>query len=300
MSISTSASNNPKQRIQLAFWDDAFAWPVGIREHFFYFVFKSHVDKAVGIEASQRKEVERVLVETLADTVHCRSHVLALNIDPEEIAKGIEATADMFNIPAESAANPMPVLYQSGYLTIKGFRPRGSLYKLAIPNEEICEGLFKSLLPCYAGIDKSRSDNFIIRFTDALYDGKLDEAMTMLRAFFSSIPYDAERQDEDHYKTIFYLLVRIATPFLTATEARSAAGRSDAVIETDDAVYVFEFKLDKTATVDDALRQIDDKGYLIPYTVTNKADGTPKKLFKVGVVIDNEKRTLGQWKVKEG
>ena len=65
--------------------------------------------------------------------------------------------------------------------------------------------------------------------------------MTMLRAFFSSIPYDAEQQDEDHYKTIFYLLVRIATPFVTATEARSAAGRSDAVIETDDAVYVFEF-----------------------------------------------------------
>ncbi len=280
------------------------------------------------MQALQDKDLTNYWFET-GTPLHLIQQIKKFNIDPEEIAKGIEATADMFNIPAESAANPMPVLYQSGYLTIKGFRPRGSLYKLAIPNEEVCEGLFKSLLPCYAGIDKSRSDTFIIRFTDALYDGKLDEAMTMLRAFFSSIPYDAERQDEDLYKTIFYLLVRIATPFVTATEARSAAGRSDAVIETDDAVYVFEFlfkpseapnlfghfrgaknaleqnvqgqfKLDKTATVDDALRQIDDKGYLIPYTVTNKADGTPKKLFKVGVVIDNEKRTLGQWKVKEG
>lgn len=250
------------------------------------------------MQALQDRKLTNYWFET-GTPLHLIQQIKNFNIDPEEISKGIEATADMFNIPAESAANPMPVLYQSGYLTIKGFRPRGSLYMLAIPNEEVSEGLFKSLLPCYAGIDKNRSDTFIIRFTDALYDGKLDEAMTMLRAFFSSIPYDAERQDEDHYKTIFYLLVRIATPFVTATEARSAAGRSDAVIETDDAVYVFEFKLDKTATVDEALKQIDDKGYLIPYSVTKQADGTPKKLVKVGVVIDHEKRTIGQWKVVE-
>ncbi|MBR4911331.1 MAG: ATP-binding protein [Bacteroidales bacterium] len=250
------------------------------------------------MNALQDRELTNYWFET-GTPMHLIEQMKKFRIAPEEIAKGIEATADMFNVPAESSANPMPVLYQSGYLTIKGFRQRGDIYKLAIPNEEVSEGLFKSLLPHYAGIDKSKSDTFIIRFTDALYDGKLDDAMQMLRAFLSSIPYDAERQDEDHYKTIFYLLIRMSTPFVTQTEVRSAAGRADAIVETDDSVYVFEFKLDKAATIDDALNQIGDKGYLIPYSVTKKADGTPKKLVKVGVVIDHEKRTIGQWKAIE-
>ena len=246
----------------------------------------------------QKKELTNYWFETGTPT-YIIEQINKFNIDPEELAKGIEATADMFNIPTETSANPMPVLYQSGYLTIKGFRPRGNVYKLAIPNEEVREGIFKSLLPHYAGIDKSRSDTFIIRFTDAIYDGKINDSMEMLRAFLSSIPYDAERQDEDHYKTIFYLLFRMCSPFVTETEARCAAGRADAVVETDDAVYVFEFKLDKNATAEDALKQIDDRGYLIPYTVKKTDDGTPKKLFKIGAVIDSAKRTLGEWKMVE-
>ena len=75
--------------------------------------------------------------------------------------------------------------------------------------------------------------------------------------------------------------------------------RADAVVETADAVYVFEFKLDSFATVDDALKQIDDKGYLIPYSVTMAKDGSPKKLFKIGVAFDLEKRTIGEWKFVE-
>ena len=247
----------------------------------------------------QKKELTNYWFET-GTPIHLIEQIKKFNINPEEIAKGIEATADMFNIPAESSANPMPVLYQSGYLTIKGFRPRGSVYRLAIPNEEVREGMFKNLLPHYAGIEKSKSDTFIIRFTDAIYDGKLDDAMEMLRAFLSSIPYDAEQQDEDHYKTIFYLLFRMCSPFVTETEARSAAGRADAVVETNDAVYVFEFKLDKAATVEEAIKQIDDKGYLIPYTVKKMDNGTPKKLFKIGAIIDSDKRTLGEWKMVEG
>ena len=84
---------------------------------------------------------------------------------------------------------------------------------------------------------------------------------------------------------------------MTNTEVRSAAGRADAVVETDDAVYVFEFKLDGSA--DEALKQIDDKGYLIPYSATLTENGTPKKLVKIGANFDNEKRTLGEWKIVE-
>ena len=188
-------------------------------------------------------------------------------------------------------------MYQSGYLTIKGFRQRGSVYKLAIPNEEVREGLLKSLLPNYVAGNEQKNDTFLLRFTDAIYQGDIENAMVLLRAFFSGIPYDAEQQDENHYKTIFYLIFKLSLPFVTNTEVRSAAGRADAVVETDDAVYVFEFKLDGSA--DEALKQIDDKGYLIPYSATLTENGTPKKLVKIGANFDNEKRTLGEWKIVE-
>jgi hypothetical protein len=84
------------------------------------------------------------------------------------------------------------------------------------------------------------------------------------------------------------------------TEECSAAGRSDAVVETADAVYMFEFKLDKNGSAEDALKQIDDKGYLIPYTASLSKEGSPKKLFKIGVSFDAEKRTIGEWKIAEG
>ena len=118
-----------------------------------------------------------------------------------------------------------------------------------------------------------------------------------MKAFLSSIPYNAEKQDENHYKTLFYLIARLCTPYVVKTEECSAAGRSDMVIETESAVYVFEFKLD--GTVEEALAQIDSKGYLIPYSVTKDKNGNDKKLVKIGVSFDAEKRTLGEWKIIE-
>ena len=115
--------------------------------------------------------------------------------------------------------------------------------------------------------------------------------MQLLRSFFSSIPYDAEKQDEDHFKTVFYLLFSLALEFQVRTEERSAAGRCDAVLETDDAVFVFEFKLRGTAQ--EALEQIDDRGYLIPY------EAGAKRLYKIGASFDEELRTLKEWAVVE-
>ena len=217
------------------------------------------------------------------------------DIEPETIDEGFDATESTFYIPTEMAVTPVAVLFQSGYLTIKGFRPRGRVYKLAIPNEEVREGLLKCLLPFYAAGNEQKNDTFLLRFTDAIYQGDIENAMVLLRAFFSGIPYDAEQQNENHYKTVFYLIFKLSLPFVTSTEVRSAAGRANAVVETDDAVYVFEFKLDGSA--DEALKQIDDKGYLIPYSATLAENGTPKKLVKIGANFDKEKRTLGEWKI---
>lgn len=248
------------------------------------------------LKALSEKKLKDYWFETGTPTFLVKQ-IKKYNIEPEDIDEGFDATESVFNIPAERAVTPIAVLYQSGYLTIKGFRQRGSVYKLAIPNEEVREGLLKSLLPNYVAGNEQKNDTFLLRFTDAIYQGDIENAMVLLRAFFSGIPYDAEQQDENHYKTIFYLIFKLSLPFVTNTEVRSAAGRADAVVETDDAVYVFEFKLDGSA--DEALKQIDDKGYLIPYSATLTENGTPKKLVKIGANFDNEKRTLGEWKIVE-
>ncbi len=221
--------------------------------------------------------------------------VSKFKMDPVMMNDGFESTQEMFDAPTETATDPIPMLYQSGYLTIRSFD--SGIYNLGFPNDEVRMGFLKALMPYYAKENANQNDIFILAFTRAMRAGKLEDALLLMRAFLSSVPYNAERQDENHYKTLFFLIFKLCTPYLVRTEECSAAGRADAVVETADAVYVFEFKLDANGTAEDALKQIDDKGYLVPYTVTKTADGSPKKLFKIGVAFDAEKRTLGQWKV---
>ena len=218
------------------------------------------------------------------------------NMDPESFDKGFPATLEMFDSPTETATDPIPLLYQSGYLTIKKAE-KGSRFILGFPNDEVRDGFCKSLLPYYATELVSKNDTFLMRFSDALEESRLEDALKEMKAFLSSIPYNAEKQNENHYKTLFYLIARLCTPYVVKTEECSAAGRSDMVVETENAVYVFEFKLD--GTVEEALAQIDSNGYLIPYSVIKDKNGNDKKLVKIGVNFDAEKRTLGEWKIVE-
>ena len=119
------------------------------------------------------------------------------------------------------------------------------------------------------------------------------------RHFRKSAIYDAAKRNELLYSTLIFGLLYLATPFLVHCEHKSAGGRADIVVETKSAIYVIELKMDGNGTAEDALKQIDDRGYLIPYTVKKMDDGTPKKLFKIGAVIDSVKRTLGEWKMAE-
>lgn len=223
------------------------------------------------------------------------------SLTPEEYDKGFLAKQDAFDAPTETAQTPVPVLYQSGYLTIKGFdkeavRP----YTLAFPNDEVREGLLWLLIATISSQTGEACSETLDILVTSLKKQDIDQALQAIKAFMSSIPYDAEKRNELHYKTIVYMLFRLATRYVVRCEEKSAAGRADIVVETANAVYVFEFKLSGNATAEDALMQIDEKGYLIPYTVTTAADGTPKKLFKIGVSFDEEKRTIGEWKIVEG
>ena len=191
------------------------------------------------------------------------------------------------------SANPTPLLYQSGYLTIKAYDERYDEYILGFPNEEVKYGFYNELLPAYMPKTDILSEFYVGHFIRDLQAGNVEGFMTRLKAFFAGIPYELDNKTEKHYQTVFYLLLKLMGQFVDA-EPRSSAGRADAVVKTADAVYAFEFKLTGNATAEDALKQIDEKGYLIPFTSGNK------KLVKIGAEFSTKLRGLSRWLVSEG
>ena len=211
------------------------------------------------------------------------------NFDIESLEE-VEAMPEQFDVPTEKIINPLPVLYQSGYLTIKSYDPVYGIYTLAYPNEEVRLGFIRALIPYYVNDVNLKRNSFVIGVVSDLKKDDLAGCMNRITAFFASIPYDLDNKTEKHYHTIFYLLFSM-TGLYVESEVRSAVGRADVVIKTPTHIYVFELKVDGSA--EDALRQIDSKGYLVPYT----ADG--RKLVKVGVNFDSATRTVSEWKAAE-
>lgn len=203
---------------------------------------------------------------------------------------GIEATDEQFDAPTERIMSPVPVLYQSGYLTIKDYDPEFRIYKLAYPNGEVRYGFTESLLPAYVHLPGENSTFYVVSFIRDLRKGDIEGCLERTRSFFASIPNDLENKTEKHYQTIFYLLFRLMGQYVD-TEVKSAVGRADVVVQMKDAIYVFEFKFD--GTPEEALAQINSKQYAVPY----KADG--RKIVKVGVNFDSATRTIGEWKILE-
>jgi hypothetical protein len=211
------------------------------------------------------------------------------DFDIRRFAVGISAGPESISGYRVQSGNPVPLLYQSGYLTIKSYDGHFNEYTLGFPNEEVEYGFLNFLLPYYLpGLPDGQGFS-VTNFVKELQKGEVDAFMTRLRAFFSSIPYELNDRTERHYQAIFYVAFTLMGQY-TGAEVRSAAGRADAVVTTEDAVYVFEFKLSGGGTAEDALKQIDEKGYLIPWTACGK------KLVKVGAVFDPATRTLGEWK----
>jgi len=185
---------------------------------------------------------------------------------------------------------PIPILYQSGYLTIKSYEADIDTYFLGFPNEEVKYGFLSDLLPSYTNKPEMMEEFSAGLFVRDLKRGNTDDFMIRLRAFFATIPYDLSAKTERDYQTIFYLLFTLMGQY-TQTEVKSINGRADAVVKTPDFIYVFEFKLDKNDSAEAALAQIGDKGYLIPFT----ADG--RKLMKIGVEFSHDGRGISRWLV---
>ncbi|MCR5341875.1 MAG: ATP-binding protein [Butyrivibrio sp.] len=185
----------------------------------------------------------------------------------------------------------VPLLYQTGYLTIADFDRTDREYTLTFPNDEVKYGFMQSLMPEYVGNCGSGSGLDIFTLRRYVKDGDLDNIRNVLTGLFANITYTPESDPFEHYfQAVIYLVFTLLGQY-AACEMHTFTGRIDCVLEAANYIYIFEFKRDDTA--DAALKQIEDNRYALPFT----AD--PRKLFKIGVAFDSEKRMLSEWKVLE-
>ena len=208
-------------------------------------------------------------------------------MDIEQKSVGV----DDFDVSPEQMTSALPLLYQSGYLTIKKYNPMLQRYTLEYPNREVKIGMLKSLAPNYLSPISLDNNSLVGDFLEKLYEADVEGAMVRLKAYLASISNRLSNKSERDFQTVFYLIFNLMGAHMRVEED-SAIGRADAVLHMPDTIYVMELKFDKTA--EEALQQIDDKGYLIPYS----ADG--KRMVKVGINYDSQKRTIGEWKIVEG
>ena len=212
-----------------------------------------------------------------------------VDYDLRTLMDGVEATVQTFSEYRAESKNPIPLIYQSGYLTIKEFDRRFGMYTLGFPNDEVRYGFLNFLVPFYTPITDDEKGFYIGKFIHELEKGEIDAFMQRVEAFFADFPYELNDKTERHYQVIVYLIFKLMGQF-TQAEVHSAKGRADAIVQTPDYVYVFEFKLNGTA--EEALQQINDKGYANPF----KAD--PRQVMKVGVEFSSETRNVSRWLVE--
>ena len=196
-------------------------------------------------------------------------------------------TTDYFIDYRADVEEPLAMLYQSGYLTIKDVDLNRGLYRLDFPNNEVKIGFVSLLANTYFnGKDELP---LIESLLNALGDGRIEEFISRLTAFFSSIGYEMRKDKEYHFQYTLFLLFRLMSCYSVVIEKHNSQGRADMIVETANHVYIFEFKLDGTAQ--EALQQIEDKGYALPY-----ADD-PRPLHKVGISFGKQSGTIDSWLV---
>ena len=206
----------------------------------------------------------------------------------------IELLVSDFDVPFDNFNTVYPILYQSGYLTIKVYDSDLKLFTLGIPNREVHNGLYKVLLDHYVTNDMMSNSSLLVHVLKAMRRDDINAAMTAVQNYLAALPYDANsgRRNEIDYERDLRIIFE-CIGIEVDTEVKNATGRCDVVMKTANKIYVLELKIDDTATVDDALAQIDEKNYLIPYW------NDPRPVVKVGAVLDRTTRTIREWRVVE-
>ncbi len=194
-----------------------------------------------------------------------------------------------FNTLDTLKSNPLPILYQSGYLTLDRRDDRGN-YFLRFPNEEVERSFLQVLLPYYAHKREDDSDALLNSMVDHVHAGEPEHFMLELQALLADTPFEKSEAGERYFRNLLFIIFRLLG-FYCEVEHPTAAGRSDVVIKTDKYIYVLELKVDQSAEA--ALRQIEDKGYAAPHAADKR------KLFKLGVNFSGEKKQMDEWLVAE-
>lgn len=205
---------------------------------------------------------------------------------PINLGEKMEAGKDDFDAATETMTTIMPLLYQSGYITIKDYDEDTELYTLALPNKEIRIGLFRSLLPHYLNRMSVMGNATIAKMSKLINQGKMDEALLLLKTFLETVPYCDNTNYEGHYQQMMYIIFALLTNFCILVEQHTAKGRTDLTMETHDTIYVIELKFNKTA--EEALQQIKDKHYADAFALKGKP------VIKIGInyTITEEVSTL--------
>ena len=190
------------------------------------------------------------------------------------------------------AEEPLAMLYQSGYLTIKGYDKHYGEYTLDYPNVEVAKGFVTLMANSYLKKAESEASYWIVNLDRMLRRGALDDIREAFTAFLASIPYEANKDErakdfETHFQYTFYIIFRLLSCYTTLIEKQNSKGRADIIVESDNDVYIFEFKLD--GTTEEALKQIEEKQYALPYL------NDKRSVHKIGVNISSSTRTVDGW-----
>ena len=206
-----------------------------------------------------------------------------------------EVTAEAFNVPTEAMTDALPILYQSGYLTIKGYDQESDIFYLGIPNQEVRLGMTRGLIPFYTGLKATDvNTGFALLFWRALQKNDIENALQRLQGYLAQLPYvegfKKKLQEvataEGFYEWTLYLIFSMLNVYVR-TQVKCRGGRVDVLVKMAQVIYVMEIKLNGSAQ--QALEQINDKGYALPY----QQDG--RKTIKVGLSFSTATCSLDEW-----
>lgn len=209
---------------------------------------------------------------------------------PADLGETIEVGKKDFDAPTETMTTIIPLLYQSGYVTIKGYDKPTRLYQLALPNQEISVGLYGSLLPHYLTDKSAKANTTIAKMSVLVKKGDMDAAFCLLNDFLETVPYCDNTNYEGHWQQTLYIMFALLTNYRIIVEQHTVKGRIDITMETADTIYVMELKFNKTA--EEALSQIEAKHYADAFKMSGK------KVVKVGlnISVKDEVNCL-EWKI---
>ena len=209
----------------------------------------------------------------------------------------VELDESMLNEYRADAKDPIPILFQSGYLTIKEYIEEVNMYRLGFPNDEVRYSFLENLVPAYSSLRPDETGVSIWKFVEDIRAGNVDDFMDRMQAIIAGVPYNNLPKDklklrEQNYQTAVYLIFKLMGQFVQ-TEIHCAKGRADCIVHTKDSIYIFEFKLMSAGTAEDAIVQIKENGYAAQFKTSSK------KIILIGSSFNEEERTIGEWKTEE-